>query len=138
MSARALGASVKHRRLTLASPCEKAYEAWIQTAQGCNDHCRHEGDRLAADIAARELKISRDTARNQLKSIFAKTDTHRQSQPEKTASSLPLVDDLAQTGDDSPQFSPRFWACRFGIADGRKSPFDCRLVCVRTRPLVCD
>jgi hypothetical protein len=50
----------------------------------------------------------------------------------------PLVDDLTQTGDDSPQFSPRFWACRFGIADGRKSPFDCRLVCVRTRPLVCD
>ena len=50
----------------------------------------------------------------------------------------PLVDDLTQTGDDFPQFSPRFWACRFGIADGRKSPFDCRLVCVRTRPLVCD
>ena len=32
------------------------------------------------DIAARELKISRDTARNQLKSVFAKTDTHRQSE----------------------------------------------------------
>ena len=32
------------------------------------------------DIAARELKISRETARNQLKSVFAKTDTHRQSQ----------------------------------------------------------
>ena len=32
------------------------------------------------DIAARELKISRDTARNQLKSVFIKTDTHRQSQ----------------------------------------------------------
>ena len=31
-------------------------------------------------IAARELKISRDTARNQLKSVFAKTDTHRQSE----------------------------------------------------------
>jgi DNA-binding CsgD family transcriptional regulator len=31
------------------------------------------------DIAARELKISRETARNQLKSVFAKTDTHRQS-----------------------------------------------------------
>jgi DNA-binding CsgD family transcriptional regulator len=31
------------------------------------------------DIAARELKISR-TARNQLKSVFAKTDTHRQSE----------------------------------------------------------
>ncbi len=31
------------------------------------------------DIAARELKISRETARNQLKAVFAKTDTHRQS-----------------------------------------------------------
>jgi DNA-binding CsgD family transcriptional regulator len=30
-------------------------------------------------VAARELKISRETARNQLKSVFAKTDTHRQS-----------------------------------------------------------
>jgi DNA-binding CsgD family transcriptional regulator len=32
------------------------------------------------DIAAWELKISRETARNQLKSVFAKTDTHRQSE----------------------------------------------------------
>jgi DNA-binding HTH domain-containing proteins len=32
------------------------------------------------EIAARELKISRETARNQLKSVFAKTDTHRQSE----------------------------------------------------------
>jgi DNA-binding CsgD family transcriptional regulator len=32
------------------------------------------------DIAARELKISRETARNQLKSVFRKTDTHRQSE----------------------------------------------------------
>jgi DNA-binding CsgD family transcriptional regulator len=32
------------------------------------------------DIAARELKISRETARNQLKAVFAKTDTHRQSE----------------------------------------------------------
>ena len=32
------------------------------------------------NIAARELKISRETARNQLKSVFAKTDTHRQSE----------------------------------------------------------
>jgi DNA-binding CsgD family transcriptional regulator len=32
------------------------------------------------DIAARELKISRETARNRLKSVFAKTDTHRQSE----------------------------------------------------------
>jgi DNA-binding CsgD family transcriptional regulator len=32
------------------------------------------------DIAARELKISRETARNQLKSVFSKTDTHRQSE----------------------------------------------------------
>jgi DNA-binding CsgD family transcriptional regulator len=32
------------------------------------------------DIAARELKISRETARNKLKSVFAKTDTHRQSE----------------------------------------------------------
>ena len=31
-------------------------------------------------IAARELKISRETARNQLKSVFAKTYTHRQSE----------------------------------------------------------
>jgi DNA-binding CsgD family transcriptional regulator len=32
------------------------------------------------EIAARELRISRETARNQLKSVFAKTDTHRQSE----------------------------------------------------------
>jgi DNA-binding CsgD family transcriptional regulator len=32
------------------------------------------------DIAARELKISRETARNQLKSVFAKTDRHPQSE----------------------------------------------------------
>ena len=32
------------------------------------------------DIAARELKISRETARNHLNSVFAKTDTHRQSE----------------------------------------------------------
>jgi DNA-binding CsgD family transcriptional regulator len=31
-------------------------------------------------IAARELKISRETARNQLKAVFAKTNTHRQSE----------------------------------------------------------
>jgi DNA-binding CsgD family transcriptional regulator len=31
-------------------------------------------------LAARELKISLATVRNQLKSLFAKTDTHRQSQ----------------------------------------------------------
>jgi DNA-binding CsgD family transcriptional regulator len=31
-------------------------------------------------VAARELKISRETARNQLKAVFAKTDTHRQSE----------------------------------------------------------
>jgi DNA-binding CsgD family transcriptional regulator len=31
-------------------------------------------------IAARELKISRETARNQLKSVFVKTYTHRQSE----------------------------------------------------------
>jgi DNA-binding CsgD family transcriptional regulator len=31
-------------------------------------------------VAARELKIARETARNQLKSVFAKTDTHRQSE----------------------------------------------------------
>ncbi|HEY8005909.1 MAG TPA: helix-turn-helix transcriptional regulator, partial [Methylocella sp.] len=31
-------------------------------------------------IAARELKISRETARNQLKVVFAKTNTHRQSE----------------------------------------------------------
>jgi DNA-binding CsgD family transcriptional regulator len=31
-------------------------------------------------IAARELKISRETARSQLKSIFAKTYTHSQSE----------------------------------------------------------
>ncbi len=32
------------------------------------------------EIAARELKISRETARNQLKAVFAKTGTHRQSE----------------------------------------------------------
>ena len=32
------------------------------------------------EIAAGELKISRETARNQLKSVFAKPDTHRQSE----------------------------------------------------------
>ena len=32
------------------------------------------------EIAAGELKISRETARNQLKSVFAKTNTHRQSE----------------------------------------------------------
>jgi len=32
------------------------------------------------EIAARELKISQETARNQLKSVFAKTETHRQSE----------------------------------------------------------
>ena len=32
------------------------------------------------EIAAGELKISRETARNQLKSVFAKTDTRRQSE----------------------------------------------------------
>ena len=31
------------------------------------------------NVAAQELNISRETARNQLKSIFAKTDTHRQT-----------------------------------------------------------
>jgi DNA-binding CsgD family transcriptional regulator len=34
----------------------------------------------APDVAARELKISRETARNQLKSVFAKTGTHRQGE----------------------------------------------------------
>ncbi|MGI8568738.1 MAG: helix-turn-helix transcriptional regulator, partial [Methylocella sp.] len=31
-------------------------------------------------VAARELNISRETARNQLKAVFAKTGTHRQSE----------------------------------------------------------
>src|SRR5271157_40043 len=47
---RSSAAPVEKVGLTLASPCEKACEAWIQTAQGCNDHCRHEGDRLAAAL----------------------------------------------------------------------------------------
>lgn len=34
----------------------------------------------APDAAAQELKISRETARNQLKSVFAKTGTHRQGE----------------------------------------------------------
>lgn len=34
----------------------------------------------STQLAARELKISLATVRNQLKSLFAKTDTHRQSQ----------------------------------------------------------
>ncbi len=66
MSARALGASVKHRRLTLASPCEKACEAWIQTAQRCNDRRHHEGDGLAAALGpwrgcgAQEARLDTD------------------------------------------------------------------------------
>jgi len=32
------------------------------------------------NLAARERSISRETVRNQLKSIFAKTNTHRQSE----------------------------------------------------------
>jgi DNA-binding CsgD family transcriptional regulator len=35
---------------------------------------------VSPEIAAGELKISRETARNQLKSVFTKTDTHRQSE----------------------------------------------------------
>jgi DNA-binding CsgD family transcriptional regulator len=35
---------------------------------------------VSPEIAAGELKNSRETARNQLKSVFAKTDTHRQSE----------------------------------------------------------
>jgi DNA-binding NarL/FixJ family response regulator len=31
-------------------------------------------------IAAKELKISKETVRNRLKSVFLKTDTHRQSE----------------------------------------------------------
>jgi DNA-binding CsgD family transcriptional regulator len=34
----------------------------------------------STQIAARELKISPETARNQLKSVFTKTNTHRQSE----------------------------------------------------------
>ena len=34
----------------------------------------------STQLAARELKISLATVRNQLKSLIAKTDTHRQSQ----------------------------------------------------------
>jgi DNA-binding CsgD family transcriptional regulator len=45
------------------------------------------------DVAVRELKISRETARNQLKSIFAKTATHRQSE---------LVALLLQVDGDNP------------------------------------
>ena len=36
--------------------------------------------RASPEIAAGDLKISRETARNQLKSVFSKTDTHRQSE----------------------------------------------------------
>jgi hypothetical protein len=50
-------------------------------------YCRHPPlnevrgcDTGSPDNAARELRISRETARNQLKSMFAKTDTHRQSE----------------------------------------------------------
>ena len=34
----------------------------------------------STQFASRELKISQETARNQLKAVFAKTDTHRQSE----------------------------------------------------------
>ena len=37
-------------------------------------------DGTSLKAAAEELNISRQTARNQLKIVFAKTDTHRQSQ----------------------------------------------------------
>ena len=40
----------------------------------------HHRARLTPRFAARELTITRETARNQLKSVFAKTDTHRQSE----------------------------------------------------------
>ena len=35
---------------------------------------------MPPEVAAKELKISRDTARNRLKSVFLKTHTHRQSE----------------------------------------------------------
>lgn len=35
---------------------------------------------VAPETAARELKVSRETVRNQLKSVFAKTGTHRQGE----------------------------------------------------------
>jgi hypothetical protein len=57
-------------------------------------------------IAARELKIARETARNQLKSVFAKTDTHRQSE---------LVALLLQVGN-GPTIYPNLaveTACQF-------------------------
>jgi hypothetical protein len=38
------------------------------------------GSERRQDFGARELKISRETARYQLKPLFAKTDTHRQSE----------------------------------------------------------
>ena len=41
---------------------------------------------------------------------------HTTHQIRRPRACLPSVDDLAQTGDDFPQFSPRFWTCRFGIA----------------------
>jgi DNA-binding CsgD family transcriptional regulator len=34
---------------------------------------------IPCSIAAQELNISRETVRNRLKSIFAKTNTHRQA-----------------------------------------------------------
>jgi DNA-binding CsgD family transcriptional regulator len=35
---------------------------------------------LSIETAAMELRIARQTARNQLKSVFAKTGVHRQSE----------------------------------------------------------
>ena len=40
----------------------------------------HHSTRRASAIAARELEIPWETARTQLKSVFAKTYTHRQSE----------------------------------------------------------
>jgi DNA-binding CsgD family transcriptional regulator len=68
-------------------------------------------------IAARELKISRETARNQLKSVFAKTDTHRQSELVWFAQSIGVASALETTipGGAIREINAPRWCAWFGL-----------------------